>query len=135
MWRAIVRPRRFVLRCTDGCVDATPTERRRYDSLNVPSWVMELHEGMTLKNAIAGRPMGLERLLPHRFHMVDTLSTLNLDLHRASRLELLGDAGGAVSLDEFEFDPNAIGVAAGAASATVCGGWFGSGHGEIGEIG
>ena len=50
-------------------------------------------------------------------------------------IELLGDAGGAVPLDEFEFDPNAIGVAADGASATVCVGWFGCGHGESGKIG
>ena len=50
-------------------------------------------------------------------------------------IELLGDAGGAVPLDEFEFDPDAIGVAADGASAAVGGGRFGCGHGEVGELG
>jgi hypothetical protein len=50
-------------------------------------------------------------------------------------LELFGDAEGAAPLDEFEFDPDAIGVTADAASAAMGGGWLGCCHGESGEFG
>ena len=50
-------------------------------------------------------------------------------------VELIGDEGWTVPLDEFEFDPDAIGMVADAASAAMGGGWFGRGHGETGDFG
>jgi hypothetical protein len=49
-------------------------------------------------------------------------------------VELIGEEG-TVPLDEFEFDPDAIGMVADAASAAMGGGWFGRGDGETGDFG
>jgi hypothetical protein len=59
--------------------------------------------------------------------VVARVAVVEVELHR--------DAGGAGPLDEFEFDPDAIGVVADGASAAMGRRWFGCGDGESGEIG